>query len=183
MYSEFREDPWWTLFKGHAGSFWLPFSSSRGLGTMEINRVVSWLCSLSNWSQNDAFRSRCSLVWLLLLNLGFVRQFILLSCLIVAFSLLGKQKDWDGCLNPLRPASHRSSEASSDLALLLSSGILCIIMEGIKYYIYIYISAVNRLKKYCVNRSHGRWLIMINHKFTILGFTCKCVEIKKCMTN
>ncbi len=24
---------------------------------------------------------------------------------------------------------------------------------------------------------------MINHKFKILGFTCKCVEIKKCMKN
>ncbi len=24
---------------------------------------------------------------------------------------------------------------------------------------------------------------MIKHKFKILGFTCKCVEIKKCMTN
>ncbi len=47
-----------------------------------------------------------------------------------------------------------------------------------------YISAVNRLKK-CnrVNHSHGLWLIMINRKFKILGFTCKCVEIKKCMTN
>ncbi len=52
------------------------------------------------------------------------------------------------------------------------------------YYIYIYISAVNRLKK-CnrVNHSPGLWLIMVNHKFKILGFTCKCVEIKKCMTN
>ncbi len=29
---------------------------------------------------------------------------------------------------------------------------------------------------YCVNHSHGLWLIMINHKFKILGFTCKCVE-------
>ncbi len=43
-------------------------------------------------------------------------------------------------------------------------------------YVYIYISDVNRLKKWIT-------LIVINHKFQILGFTCKCVEIKKCMTN
>ncbi len=31
--------------------------------------------------------------------------------------------------------------------------------------------------------AHGLWLITINRKFKILGFTCKCVEIKKCMPN
>ncbi len=35
----------------------------------------------------------------------------------------------------------------------------------------IIISAVNRLKNVIA-------LIMINHKFKILGFTCKCLEIK-----
>lgn len=90
MYFEFREDPGWPLCTGLVGYF-------HCLGPMKINRVVSWhrflLNSLRNLIQSDAFRSRCGLVWLLLLlNLGFVSQCILLSCLIVPFSLLGKQR-------------------------------------------------------------------------------------------
>ncbi len=42
------------------------------------------------------------------------------------------------------------------------------------------LSAVNRLKQ--IKRVNGLRLIMINHKCKILGFTCKCVEIKKLQT-
>lgn len=100
---------------------------------MEINRVC--VCFFffgiglfSNpWSPNVAFRSRCgSVCLLLLLNLGFVSQSVLLSCLIVAFSLLGTQKGLRRMLQP--PAATTAPLRSVSSAFVWD--FLCMIMES-----------------------------------------------------
>ncbi len=73
---------------------------------------------------------------------------------------------WIGLDRPL-PRSSRKCQYRSDTDPEYRIGTPLIYI-----YIYIYISVVHRLKS-----------LMINHKFKILGFTCKCVEINKWMTS